>query len=171
MLHTGILVGERGDERRVGAIRIELRVQRALGEGGHLPRKENVIDGACAVLQYERRVHAAFNENVDFSAARVRVRGVEATRTEESDCHRGVGANERRKRLAGGGNGRAARANSVGVRGWGKEIEDKVAVFGDCRDAVGGFGGKEKRFDSIEVVGKAIDWFSGGACGRGGRVN
>lgn len=119
-------------------------MQRALGEGGHLPLEEDVIDGACAVLQYERRVHAAFDKNVDFSAARVRVRGVEATRTEESDCHRRVGANERRKRLAGGGNGGAARANGAGVRGRGKEIEDKVAVSGDCRDAVGGFGGKEK---------------------------
>lgn len=119
-------------------------MQRALGEGGHLPWEEDVVDRACAVLQDEGRVHAAFDEDVDLSAAWVRVRGVEATRTEESDRHRGVGANKGRKGLAGGGDGGAARANGAGVGGRVEEIKDEVAVLGDHRDAVGGSGGEEE---------------------------
>ena len=120
-------------------------MHRAEGKDGHLHRYERVGDGARAILLYELGGHAPFDEDVEFGAARVRVWGVEATRSEEADRHCSIGADERRKRYAVGANSGATEAGSgAGVRGWVEEIEDEVAVLGDHLDAVDSFRGEEE---------------------------
>lgn len=145
LLHAGILACERGNEYRTAAVRVEFRVQRAEGEGGHLQRDERVADGSRAVFLHELRAHAAFDEDVEFSTARVGVWSVEATRTEEPDRHRCIAANKRRKGYAVGTNSGATQAGSgAGVGGRVEEIEHKVAILGDHRDPVYRFGGEEE---------------------------
>lgn len=88
------------------------------------------------------RGHAAFNEDVELSTARVRVWSIEATRAKESNRYCGIGAHKRRKGYAIGVNGGATVTGSdAGVRGRVEEIEDEVGVLGDHLDAVDGFGG------------------------------
>lgn len=143
-------------------------MERAEGEGGHLQRDQGVADGARAVFLHELRAHTAFDEDVEFRATWMRVGGVEATRAKESDRHRRISANERRKGHAVGANCGAAQASrSARVGGRVKEIEDEVTVLRDHGDAVDGFGSEEERLHDGEVVGKAIDRGPGGV--HGGR--
>lgn len=144
-LDAGVLVGERGHERRVAAVRVEFGVQGALREEGHLQRDEGVGDGTGAAFQHELRRHATVDEDVELGAARVRVRRVEAARAKESNRHGATGAHERRKGYAVGANGGAAQSRrGAGVGRRIDEIEDEVAVLGNHADAVDGFWGEEE---------------------------
>lgn len=87
MLHARVLDGETRDEDGWVAIWVELGVQCAEREDGHLHGFGGVGHGSCAVLKHELRHQAAFDDDVQLCAAGVGVRGVESAGAQEADGH------------------------------------------------------------------------------------
>ncbi len=147
LLHARILARESGHEERVVASGVELCVDGALREHGHLVRVEAVGDAAGAVFEGEFRDETAFDDDVDLGAAGVRVRGVEAAGADEAEGHADAGADEGREDGAVGAHGVAAFAGCDGRRGWVVEVVDEVGVGGDEVDAVFGGRGEDEGLD------------------------
>ena len=147
LLHTGVFTRETGDKDRIIAARVELGVDGALRENGHLVRVESVGDAVGAILEGEFCDEAAFDGDVDLGAAGMSVRGVETAGTEESHCHADTGADERREDLTIRAHSVASFAGRHCALGWVVEVVDEVGVIGDEVDAIFGGGCELERLD------------------------
>ena len=94
LLGARVGAGEGGDEGGILAGRVELGVQGALREDGHLVLLEPVGNDAGVVLGHHLRVDGAVDDEVELGAARVRVWRVEAAGAEEAHRDGGVLADE-----------------------------------------------------------------------------
>ena len=166
LLHTGVFARETSDKDGIVAAGVELGVDGALRENGHLVRVESVRDGVGAVLERELGDQAAFDRDVDLGAAGMGVRGVEAAGTEEADGHADTGADEGWEDLT----VRAHRVASFAAchRALRRvvEIVDKVGVVSDEIDAIFRGGCELEGLDQVLVVGDAAGpfdvWQGGG---------
>ena len=89
-----------------------------------------------AVFEREFGDEAAFDDDVDLGAARVRVWRVEAARADEAERHADAGADEGGEDFAVRAHGVAAFAGGDGARRRVVEVVDEVRVGGDKVDAV-----------------------------------
>ena len=136
LLYTGIFTRETCHKQRILTAWIELSVDGALRENSHLIRVEFVGDAVGAVLEGELCDKAAFDNDIDFGAARVGVWGVETARAEEAECHGDSGANKGREDLTICAYSVATLAGCDGALWWVVEVVDKVGVIGDQVDAI-----------------------------------
>ena len=142
-----VLIGERSDEDGVLALGVELGVDAALVEGGHVPGAEVCADDAPTPLGVEHAVlgrhlgdEAAADDNLQLGAAGVHVERVDAARPDRPDRHARVGAHERRE---GAPVRRHQHPASAGVALLLVEGEDEVFILGQEGETVcGTFGGK-----------------------------
>ena len=136
LLHAWILTREPSHEERVIAPRVELRVDSALRENGHLVRVEFVGDAVGAVLQGEFGDEAAFDDDVDLGAAGMSVRGVETAGSDEAERHAYSGADEGWEDFAVCAHGVATFAACDGALGWVVEVVDEIGIVRDEIDSV-----------------------------------
>ena len=174
-MHTRIFRGETGDEKGVGAIRVEFGVDGTLGEHGHLVGGQVVGDGLGFVLQGEFGDEAALDDDVDFRGARVRVRGVEAAGAQEAQRHGDAGAHQGGKHLAVGFHRVSALAHRRGIFGWVVEVVHEVPRVLDQVDPVHGRRGQDQLRDQVCVARFGVHGSARGAIvvllrlrGRGG---
>ena len=153
LLDAGIFAREPSHEQRIVTARVELGVDGALRENGHLIRVESVGDTVGAVLEGEFCDQAALDDDVDLGAAGMGVRGVETTGADEAECHADAGADEGWEDFTVCADSVAALAACDGALWWVVEIVDEVGVIGDEIDAVFRRGCKCERLDEILVVG------------------
>lgn len=142
-----VLAVERSDERGGRAVGVELRVDGALVEGGHLELRHGVGDDAAArggadfgvvedaVLGEHLNDQAARGDDLQLGGARVHVRSVEAAGPEEANCHAGAGADESREGLAVRSDEVTA-LSALAFESWVAEVEDELGVFGEQGEAV-----------------------------------
>lgn len=136
LLDTRIFTRESCHKQCILTARIELSVDGTLRENSHLIRAEFVGDTMCAVLEGELCDKAAFDDDIDFGAARVGVGGIETARADEAKCHGDSGANEGREDLTICTYGVTALTGCHGALWWVVEVVDKVGVIGDQVDAI-----------------------------------
>ena len=114
-----------------------------LDERAHLGVRFPTGDGARApwnAIEDEAGLQAALDDGQELVCTRVRVRGVEAARIEEADCHGAFGADEGREGIDGGEVDGAAGAGLV------HEGEGDIGRIGRIGEEDGeavGFGGGE----------------------------
>ena len=144
LLDARVLAGETGDESGGSAVRIELGVQRAEREYGHLHGLEGVWHRAGSVLQYELWHQAALDDQVELRTSRVRMGRIKSTGAYKANRCGGVGADQGREWHPVCADGFSALAIfrwwwfSRGIR----EVEFVVGVLRQDRDTIDGFGGK-----------------------------
>jgi hypothetical protein len=94
LLHARVLIRERRHEDCRCAVGVELCVQGALWEDGHLELVHGVIHVLGAVLGCHAGHEAALDDDVELSGAGVDVGRVEAAGAEEAEGHRAARAYE-----------------------------------------------------------------------------
>jgi hypothetical protein len=146
----------------------------SLGKDGHLVLVESVAYMTSTILSNDRGEEASFNDEVKFGGARVNVRSIEATGTEEADSDGTSLSHESREGSVVGTNNlfTFTLCNTCGAGGIG-EVEDKVGVLKESRtfDCVGSK--NELLEESQAACAWSCDWScNGGWCasrsGKGG---
>ncbi|GJC91475.1 pantothenate transporter liz1 [Colletotrichum higginsianum] len=164
LLDAWVDVVEAGDEDGVLAVRVELLVDGALGEDGHLEGVHGVGDGVEAVLDDEVGDEAALDDDVELGGAVVDVGRVHAAGAEEGERHGGAVADEGRECLGRGRGREAALAAGLGAGGGAGvvEVEDEVAGLVEQADALLLRRGRHELGDELLVAGAGVDGDDGG---------
>jgi len=164
--HTGIFRSKSSSKHSRRAVGVEFGVDSTLRKDCRLEGLESIDDVAGAVLSHELGAEATLDNKVVLGRARMCVRCVEATRTNESNCHADPGANKSWEDFAISENGASALARGGGTFGWVEEVIDKVTVVGDEADAFLSCGRELKLVDQGLVVGSGRDGTRARVSGR-----
>lgn len=158
LLDTRVHVVKSSDENGILAVRIELLVDSALREDGHLVERESVGDRLKPVLDDEVGNEAALDDDVELGGAIVDVGSVHAARTEEAEGHGSAVSDERGESASVGNDGEAAEAVALGAGNAPVvEVENVVAGLVEESDAFLLRGSEEQAGDELLVGGTGVD--------------